>query len=81
MCRRNLPFGGRSGRGFRKKIIRLRGQAKEDLGLAAELLLAALGRGEFSTQAEEERAVAGGTLLAEGLRDLRVLRDAHTKRD
>lgn len=43
--------------------------------MAAQLLLAAGGREAFATDEEEARAVAGATLVAEAIRDLRLMRE------
>lgn len=67
---------GHPRRGGVGKIAELRGEAQRDLGVAAECLLAALGRDfdESVTDAEMVRAYVGAVLLANGLSELTRIR-------
>ena len=67
---------GRTRRRGRGKIAELRREAREDLGVAAACLLAALGRegNEDQTDNEFVRAYAGALLIAEGLVELTRIR-------
>ena len=63
-------------------MIALRDEARRDLGRAADLILAVLGRTEIEDDSEHARATAGALLLAEALQDLRLMRQGtvETKR-
>lgn len=58
--------------------MELRREARDDAGIAAACLLAALGNEWQETDPEFIRAYTGALLLAEGLQDLRLMRIAWT---
>lgn len=60
-------------------MIAVLAESKTDHGIAASCLLSALGTDEKETEAETIRAHVGGLLLAEALRDIRMIRKVWTK--
>jgi hypothetical protein len=54
-------------------VIELRAKARDDLGIRATCLLAALGNEHQRSDAELARAYAGATFLAESMQDLKQL--------
>lgn len=69
------PAGAREGRhgGPDGKIEALRARAKHSTGIAAECLVAFVGREDDESE-EADRALVGATLLAELLADVRAIR-------
>ena len=60
--------------------MELRRQARDDPGIAAACLLAALGNESQETDPEFIRAMVGALILDEAIRDIRVLRKVWTEK-
>ncbi len=63
------------------KIKALRGQARSDLGVAAECALAAFGREPTDDDDSDARAYVGAILLIEALAELNVIRRMLTPKE
>lgn len=71
---------GRKQRGAHPgKILRLHKETREDAGLIAPLLLAALGREETEDEDEDIRATVGAIHMAEAALELRAIRQILVK--
>lgn len=78
MCESDRRARRRADRRAAKKLTKLRAEARDDLGVAARCVLAALNREEFESVAEEARAYVGAITIVEIARELRIIRTALT---
>lgn len=75
----HLDPDGRHQQGTRGKVTELWNQARSDLGRAADCLSAAFGRTSADqTEDEELEAYVGWMIVADGIHNIRLLRELWT---